>query len=961
MSYRARRSGLLVLALALATLNTLAAATPKPAAAPVPVPANVDVAATHGGWTQYRLKSNGMTMLLVPDHTAPVFTFEVVYHVGSRNEAPGNTGSAHLLEHLLFNRSTAHFGKARGNRSFQEVLFEAGADFSSTNMTTWNDRMTGYSTLPADQLELAMRIEADRLRRGLLLDGERQIEMTVVRNEYEIGENNPVNALQKAVVSAAIQAHPYHWDTIGYRADIEGVSIDTLRRHYDTYFWPDNAEAVLVGDFDPAAALRLFDREFGAFPRAPLPIPQVVTEEPPQEGERRVVVKRPGSVGMVMLGYVRPGALHPDFVPLDVLQAVAGVGISSRLYQALVETGLATDASADNTTFRDPFPILFSATIAPGKTHQEVEDALRAALERLAKDGVTAEELARAQRQIEVFVVRSRDGAYPLASGIGEAMASASWTWFVDYLDNVKKVTAADVQRVAATYLQPDRATAGWFVPVEPAAAPAALPAARSVADSFPSPALGPTRGAGEDTGDAARIAAAGEGATGSATAPTVATAAPRKTDFAARTLRKVLGNGIVLDVLENHTVPTVAVQGVLLAGDAAAPAAKLALPELTARMVQRGTASRSKLEIAKLLEGAGARVDLRNDVTEVSISGSALSRDAGMLLDVLADELLHPAFPADELAKAKVEMRNDVLRAAENTGTRAAWRLQQLALPQGHPFRGAEPEERLTSLDALRAEDLRSFHAQRYVGASLVLAIAGDVNAEAIAREVERRFAAMPLGSRPSLGAAPAAPGAAQRVVVNMPGKANMNLVLGMASGLRRKDPDYEAALLANAAFGQSGMSSRLGVRVRDREGLSYSVSSRFLLTDLADGVWAANVNLAPPNLVAALRSTRDELARYVHEGMTADELRQQQSFFAGNFQVRLGSNGGIATALAQAEKFGYGPTYLDEFPARVRAVTLDQANTALRKHLDPAKVHLIVAGDLATLPPEAPAEPHR
>src|SRR5581483_6587776 len=240
-------------------------------------------------------KSNGMTILLVPDHTAPVFTFEVVYHVGSRNEAPGNTGSAHLLEHLLFNRSTENYGKAKGHRSIQEELFEAGADFSSSNMTTWYDRMTGYSTLPADKLELAMRIEADRLRRGLLLETERQTEMTVVRNEYEIGENNPAQALEKEVVSAAIVAHPYHWNTIGYRADIEGVSIGTLRKHYDDFFWPDNAEAVLVGDVDPAAALRLFDHLFGGFARAPRPIPQVITAEPPQEGERRVVVKRPGS------------------------------------------------------------------------------------------------------------------------------------------------------------------------------------------------------------------------------------------------------------------------------------------------------------------------------------------------------------------------------------------------------------------------------------------------------------------------------------------------------------------------------------------------------------------------------------------------------------------------------------------------------------------------------------------
>src|SRR5688500_2266485 len=275
------------------------------------LPPNVEEVETFRGITQYRLKSNGMTILLVPDHTSPVFTFMVVYHVGSRNEAPGNTGSAHLLEHMIFNKSTENFGRAKGHKTFQEVLYEAGADFSSTNMTTWYDRMNGYSTLPSDKLELAMRIEADRLQRGLILDSERQSEMSVVRNEFEIGENNPLQALFKATVAASITAHPYHWSTIGYRSDIEGAPTEKLKEHYKTYFWPNNAQAILVGDFDTERALATFDQQFGGFKRSPHEIPKVITVEPPQEGERRVTVRRPGTLGLVMLGYIRPGAAHP--------------------------------------------------------------------------------------------------------------------------------------------------------------------------------------------------------------------------------------------------------------------------------------------------------------------------------------------------------------------------------------------------------------------------------------------------------------------------------------------------------------------------------------------------------------------------------------------------------------------------------------------------------------------------
>jgi len=456
-----------VLALALVCVTPLFAALPD----------NVEKVDSFRGLDQYRLKSNGMTLLLVPDHTSPVFTFMVVYHVGSRNEAPGNTGSAHLLEHMIFNKSTENFGKAHGHKTFQEVLYEAGADYSSTNMTTWYDRMNGYSTLPSDKLELAMKIEADRLGRALILDSERQSEMSVVRNEYEIGENDPAQALEKAVVAAAIQAHPYHWSTIGYRSDIEGVTTEKLREHYKTFFWPNNSDALLVGDFDPDAALALFDRQFGAFPKSDRPIPQVITQEPPQEGERRVVVQRPGTLGMVMLAYPRPGAKDPDFIPIEVLNSILADGVNSRLYRALVEQGLATNVNSNNYTLRDPFPILIDATVAGGKTHADVENAIKAAVAGIAANGVTGDELKRAQQQIEVAVVRSRDGTYNYASNLGEAVASADWKWFLTYVENIKAVTAADVKRVAASYLVPPHATVGWFVPAS-AASEAEAPAA---------------------------------------------------------------------------------------------------------------------------------------------------------------------------------------------------------------------------------------------------------------------------------------------------------------------------------------------------------------------------------------------------------------------------------------------------------------------------------------------------
>jgi len=910
-------------------------------------PANVEHVETFRGIAQYRLKSNGMTILLAPDRTSPVFTFMVVYHVGSRNESPGNTGSAHLLEHLLFNKSTENFGKARGHPTFQDVLYEAGADARSSNMTTWNDRMTGYSTLPADKLALAMRIEADRMQRALLLDSERQSEMSVVRNEFEIGESQPAEALQKALVATAIQAHPYHWDTIGYRSDIEGVTTEKLREHYETFFHPDNSEAILAGDFDVDAALALFDREFGGFARSARPIPQVITVEPPQEGERRVVVKRPGTTGLVGLAYLRPGASHPDFFAFEVLASVLGDGVNARLYQALVERGLATSVSADNYSLRDPYPLLVGATCAPGKGHAEVEGALKGALAAVAGQGITPAELKRAQRQIEVSVVRSRDGPYRTAAAFGEAVASADWKWILTYVERIKAVTAADVQRVAATYLVPDRATVGWFVPaanVRTASAPMSL----SAAPSTSAPAKPATATAASATPSTRGVADRS-----SARSP-AANAAPPALPFAARTVRKVLANGLVVDVVENHTVPVVAVRGLVAAGAVHAAPPQSAVAELTAKMIARGTTTRSKEEIGASLADVGAERRYLPTPTHVGIEADGMARDLPLVLGVLADELRRPAFAPAELAKAKAELENDVLRADDSTSARAQERLAQLAFAPGHPYRPLGRAGKLESLRALGVNELRDFHRARYVGNGTILAVVGDVDAAAVIAQVSALFGDMPAGAAASFDAVPRTLAAAHatREAVTMHGKANMNIVIGGASGLRRLDPDYEAALVSNAVFGQSSLASRVGRRVRDTEGLSYSVGSRYAQSDVLDGVWEVNVNVAPQNVARALHSTLDEIAKYAREGASDDEVAVQKNFFAGNYQVNLGSNAGVAAALVNAEKFGLGPKYLDEFPARIRAVTTAQANAAMRKHFAPAKLHVIVAGDLDSVP---------
>jgi zinc protease len=292
------------------------------------------------------------------------------------------------------------------------------------------------------------------------------------------------------------------------------------------------------------------------------------------------------------------------------------------------------------------------------------------------------------------------------------------------------------------------------------------------------------------------------------------------------------------------------------------------------------------------------------------------------------------------------------VLRAFDDTRQRAFDRLTQSSFAAGHPYHAPTKDEMLASLEAARASDLRAFHKDRYVGSSLYLAVVGDVDPEAVVAKVQEVFAGLPKGAKPSLDIARDDRGAAIHEAVSLKGKANMDLMFGESSGLRRQDPDYEACLVANAALGQSSLSSRLGKRVRDTEGLTYSIYSRFVMTDVLDGVWLADVAVAPQNLGKAMKSTREVIEDYCKTGITEEEVETQKSFFAGNYQVQLATNAGIANALTVAEKYGYGPSYLDEFPGRVRKVTREQVNAAIKTHLDPAKMSVIVAGDLEKFP---------
>lgn len=445
----------------------------------IDLPDGFDHVETLAGITEVRLRANGLQILLLPQAAAPVATFMVTYRVGSRDERTGLTGATHFLEHLMF-KGTERFNKARGTSIFN-VLQRVGAQ---VNATTWNDRTNYYELLPREHLPLALEIEADRMRGALIDPEEVDRERTVILNEFDRGENEPMRKLYQAVWSTAYIAHPYHHPTIGWRSDIESATSEGLRHFYDTYYWPNNATLSIIGDFDVRDTLEAVMDRFGGIPSAPTPLPEVHTREPEQQGERRVTLRMAGQLGALMLAYKSPSAMEEDSDALNVLAMALSSGKSSRLYRRLTDTGLVSSVSAVASRFRDPGLFYCYALLSGEATHDQVEAALRAELERVKEEGVAEAELQRARSKLKAQTAFARDGSFSLASQLNEAIAAGDWRLFATFLERIEAVTADDVRRVAQTYCVDDRCTVGRYVPVPAAEAvpppPPIQPAPRS-------------------------------------------------------------------------------------------------------------------------------------------------------------------------------------------------------------------------------------------------------------------------------------------------------------------------------------------------------------------------------------------------------------------------------------------------------------------------------------------------
>ena len=859
-----------------------------------------------GGIKEYTMTSNGLRVLLKQDNTAPVATFMVTYEVGSRNEAIGYTGSTHLLEHLMF-KGSRKFNTKKGNSVFQ-TLQSLGARM---NATTWLDRTNYFAVLPSEHLETLIEIEADRMRSAYIKEEDRQSEMTVVRNEFERGQNSPSGVLDENIWATAYQAHPYHHSTIGWKEDIENVSIERLKEFYDTFYWPNNATAIAIGDFTEADALSMIKKHFGKIRKSTKPIPEVYTAEPKQEGIRTITLKRAGQQGIVGVAHKTPSATNPDAAAFMVLSSILSSGKNSRFYKNITDKGLTTSVYIWDSLFRDPGLFTVYANLSPDVDHKTVEEAIVNEYEKIKKDGVSEEEVKRAQSQLIASMKFSQDGSYAVASGLNEAIASGDWTLYTTYGDKIGAVTKEDIKKIVNKYFLEDLSTIGYFVP----------------------------------------LGSGGQGQKPATSAKELEKMKQKHFSTEEELLSsKIIDTepvkGIRLLTLKRGT-GVVTMRGSMLGGDIYSTKNNRTA-DMVAAMLDQGTTNMSKFEISEKLESAGARLSFFNGQARVGFSGKFLSDDTNMVIGLLADQLKNPLFSKDELEKSKKRQIAGYKRSKESTRGNAMNDMLQAFYGSDHQNSPTNPDRAIEQIKKLTSEDLKDYHSKNYGLGSMVLVVVGDVDHMKMENLIKQSFDEWKQSPLKNKEEQKTGNRVANKAYVTMEDKTSTDFVVGTALGIDRYHPDYLPLYLATHTLG-GNFSARLMQTVRVKEGLTYGINSALSgFGNSNDGYWMVGGTFSPKLLSKGESSTLREIKKWAEGGITQKELDVTKSTLIGGFQVGFDTTGGLAGGILNAAVVHNDLTYLDSYPNMLQSITLDRVNSAISKYISFDGLYQVAAGTI-------------
>jgi zinc protease len=874
--------------------------------------------------TLERTLPNGLKVILRESHDAPVASLWVWYRVGSRNELPGLTGISHWVEHMQF-KGTPSLPKGA---IFDRISRQGGIN----NALTSNDWTTYFETLPADRLDLALSIEADRMANSLFDPEETEAERTVIISERQGAENSPSYLLYEDVVGTAFRAHPYRHMVIGYEEDLRKISRDDLFGHYRRYYLPNNAYVVAAGDFAAEELVGRIERAFGTIPAGPEP-PPLRAVEPPQLGERRVTLRKPAPTAYLRIGFHGPAAKEPDVPALLVADAVLSggkqmgfggggpMGRSARLYRSLVAAGLARGAGSDFSLTVDPYLLMIAVTALPGVEPARIEEVVEREIARLREETVPEEELARALKQVKAQFVYSAEGVTNQAYWLGQMEIVDTWRRADTLAEELEAVTPDDVRRVARTYLQETQRTVGWLLPESESGG--------AEEDAAPDAAALPRRWWAFSDGQASIPAAA------------VARTAAERAPFE----RLELANGVAVLGQARPDSPAVSVRLRLQAGAANDPPGKDGLAAFTGRMLSRGTATRTFDEFNEEADRLGATVGVEVGRHFVEVAVRCLREVLPAALDLAADILRNPTFPEDHIEKVRNELLAAIREQDNDTRSAADRACRRLLFPDGHPLARRLTGETAT-ISALTRDDLVAFHAERFGPRVMTAAVVGGVERVAEAAEL----LAARFGDWTSTAELPPPvptvepPAAIKREALVVPGKTQSDLVAGFPT-LARTHPDYYALDMANMILGRFGLMGRLGANVRDKQGLAYYAYSQ-IESGRELSVWASRAGINPANVERALASIVAEVQRLRDEPVSEDELSGAKEYMTGVLPLALEQSDGVAATLLSIEYYDLGLDFLERYPAIVEALTADQVLTAARTHLDPDRIAVGIAG---------------
>ncbi|MBW1654645.1 M16 family metallopeptidase [Flavobacterium quisquiliarum] len=889
-----------------------------------------------GGIEEYLYEPNGMSVLLLQDNASPVATVQIVYRVGSKHEVLGNTGSTHLLEHLMF-KGTPTFNKKNKN-SIPDVLQNNGAQI---NATTWYDRTNYYETLPSDKIELALKIEADRMRNSLLLKEDKEAEMTVVRNEFERGENNPNSLLDKEIWASAYIAHPYHHSTIGWKSDIEKAPIEVLKNFYNTYYWPDNATLTIIGDFRKENVFELIEKYFGKITKAPHVMPQPYTEEPQQYGARKIVVRKPGELGVVNKAYKIPGALNEDLPALNILAQIIGNGPSAILNKTFVDTRLGNYSYASATNFKEVGLFTIGVGFPTTSKHEDIDAKISEVVAKIQKDGVTQDEVNRVVAKISAQTVLKRDGSGVIASELNEAIASGDWTDYITGIDRLKKVTPADVLRVANKYLVEDQSTTGYFIPKQSGSQNKDLAKANNfVEENGPFYYRHPEN---EDNhSECNSLEAYSEN-----NALEEITKAESAFEKTASAYKREKVSGIDVVSVKTSAKDFVTVAASISLGNYAIETKNDIIPALTASMLSKGTTLNDKFKFSEKLQKLGVSLNVSASSFKINIGFKCLKKDLDQVVVLLAEELRNPLFDAKEFENLKQQFIGNTQQSLNSPGERGDIALSQAIYPKGNPNYSLSVEENIENIKKATLEEIKVFHKKYFGPASMRLVIVGDTEGANLNNSLKKSFKNWNGGVAEKLKFEEASKAASKTEVVTIPEKPSAELFIGQYTGLKRADADYIPFYIGNYTLG-AGFAGRLMQTVRDNDGLTYNISSGIGGNIETGGYWYVNASFNPNLFQKGLDATMVQVDKWVKDGITAEELENKKTNLIGSFKVGMSTTSGMARTILGFIERGLEPNYIDQYPKDIEKATLQQVNDAIKKYVKLDKMIVIKAGSL-------------